>query len=492
MNKLKILYLEDSEDDINLVSRVLKNSNLDHELITVDTRADFEHYLSSETVDTILSDHTLFQFNSRDALKIFKEKQLDCPFILVTGTVSEEFAVEILKDGADDYVLKDRLQRLPVAIENALKKKGNEKSKNKVNSENQLILQLLNNVSDEIYVMHSDTLNFTYANQGAINNLGYSKEELLGMTPFDLKPNISHAQFREMVAPMVKREQETINFQTVHKRKDGSIYPIEVVLKYQDINGQTYFVATARDISERLATEDKLQRLNFELQNSNEELAKFASVASHDMREPLRMIKSFLDLLERKYGQDLDDKAKTYIHYAVDGSERLTALINDLLTYARIDGNDSQIKNVDCNEVLNEVIELYGSVIEEKNANIQSELLPTIRGKKIPIKLVFQNLINNALKYHAPEVKPEIKIKAKSLPDHWLFSISDNGIGIEKAYHEQIFHVFRRLHPKNEYGGSGMGLAIAKKIVEQHQGEIWVESEKGENSTFYFSINKTL
>ncbi|SNS70068.1 PAS domain S-box-containing protein [Belliella buryatensis] len=492
MNKLRILYLEDSQDDINLVNRVLGNSDLDYELITVDTKAEFENFLNSEKVDTILSDHTLFQFNSKDALRIFKEKNLDCPFILVTGTVSEEFAVEILKDGADDYVLKDRLQRLPTAIDNALRKKGGEKSKNRVNSENQLILELLNNVSDEIYVMNSETLIFTYVNQGACNNLGYSKEELLEMTPFELKPDISREKFSDLTLPMLLGEVETVNFQTVHKRKNDTIYPIEVVLKYQQINGHSYFVATARDITEHLATEERLKRLNIELKNSNEELAKFASVASHDMREPLRMIKSFLDLLERKYGQELDEKAKTYIHYAVDGAERMTALINDLLTYARIDGNESQIKNVDCNEVLNEVVELYSSVIKEKNANVQSGMLPTIRGKKIPIKLVFQNLINNALKYHAPEVKPEIKIKAEALPDHWLFSISDNGIGIEKAFHDQIFQVFRRLHPKNEYGGSGMGLAIAKKIVEQHLGEIWVESDKGKNSTFFFTIFRNL
>ncbi len=150
------------------------------------------------------------------------------------------------------------------------------------------------------------------------------------------------------------------------------------------------------------------------------------------------------------------------------------------------------IKNIDCNEILSEVLELYATVINEKQATIESMLLPVIRGKKVPLKLIFQNLINNALKYHSNTVKPEIKISYSSLEDYWLFAVQDNGIGIEKAFQEQIFQVFRRLHAKSEYSGSGMGLAIAKKIVEQHEGEIWVESDKDNSSTFYFKIKKNL
>lgn len=234
----------------------------------------------------------------------------------------------------------------------------------------------------------------------------------------------------------------------------------------------------------------QLKEKALELQESNRELEQFAYTASHDLKEPLRMIRNFMDLLEKNYAPQLDDKAKKYIHFAADGAKRMNELIDDLLEYSRISRLYSEFETVDMNKLVDSVIGMFEAQIEEQNAVVGREQLPQVIGVPVSLKLVFQNLIGNALKYHDKNTAPRVEIKGEETETHWAFSVSDNGIGIDEKYFDEIFLLFKRLHSNSEYSGTGMGLAMCKKVVEQHGGEIWVTSEKGKGSTFYFTIKK--
>jgi light-regulated signal transduction histidine kinase (bacteriophytochrome) len=242
-------------------------------------------------------------------------------------------------------------------------------------------------------------------------------------------------------------------------------------------------------ITEKIKVQEDLKKLNKKLIESNKELEQFAYVASHDLQEPLRMVSSFLQLLEKKYKSQLDEAAHQYIHFAVDGSERMKTLINDLLKFSRVGTTVEEISEVDCNLLIKNVIKVYEEKINESGAKINVNKLPVVRANKTQVEQLFQNLIGNALKYRGNDV-PCIEIGASDQAAGWVFYIKDNGIGIEKKFYDKVFVIFQRLHGKNEYGGTGIGLAICKKIVERHGGKIWIESEPGNGTTFYFNFPK--
>ncbi len=276
------------------------------------------------------------------------------------------------------------------------------------------------------------------------------------------------------------------------RKSDGSYaYIIDKGYIIRDGKGKPMrMIGAIQDISKRKTAELELLNANESLKNANEELKVFASLASHDMREPLRMISSFMLLLQKKYEHLLDEKANQYISFAIDGSKRLTNLINDLLEYSKVGFDSSSIETIPIHAVIEEVLALKSDLIRESGATVLVEPLPDIKGIKTPIQIVFQNLIGNALKYRKEGVKPIIKISGRELKDFWEFSIEDNGIGIEAEYLEQIFGIFKRLHPKEKYSGTGMGLATCKKIVNQHGGNIWAESLPESGSKFLFTIKK--
>ena len=223
---------------------------------------------------------------------------------------------------------------------------------------------------------------------------------------------------------------------------------------------------------------------------SNEELKQFTYVASHDLQEPLRMIVSFIQLLEKRYKDKLDEDANNFIAFIVDGAKRMQTMINDLLVYSRIGRKDKQLSQFDINVVIKVVIDNLRKSIEDTNAKITYDPLPTLIANETGFMQLLQNLISNALKFHKVEEPPVVNISANLQKNQWIFSIHDNGIGIDSQYFERIFIIFQRLHKKDEYDGTGIGLAICKKIVQHHKGKIWVEADVGKGSTFYFSIPK--
>ena len=238
--------------------------------------------------------------------------------------------------------------------------------------------------------------------------------------------------------------------------------------------------------------QDSLEHAVKMLEQKNTELEQFAYAASHDSQEPLRMVTGFLTQLEKKYGSSFDEKAKQYIHFAVDGAQRMRRLILDLLEFSRIGRIQDPPEEVDLNNIINEIILLYHTEIKEKSAVIVTEKLPVIYSHRSAVTQVFQNLIGNALKYSQEALPVQINISVQEQEKYWQFSVADNGIGIQPEYFEKIFVIFQRLHDREKYPGTGIGLAITKKIVDNMGGSIRVQSEEGRGSTFYFTILKNI
>jgi light-regulated signal transduction histidine kinase (bacteriophytochrome) len=288
-----------------------------------------------------------------------------------------------------------------------------------------------------------------------------------------------------MIRSLLKGQTPSCEFR--YLRGDGTTVDGEVTLNSIILKGERYYHTIIRDITERKQAEEKLRTLTEELKRSNADLAQFAYVASHDLQEPLRMVTSFVQLLQRRYKDKLDKDADEFISFAVEGASWMQKLINDLLKYSRVGTHGKILEKTDCNTVVNHALSNLKKTIDENSALISMEKLPIVMADYTQVVQLFQNLLSNAIKYHSNQ-QPEIFISSTNREDHWLFSIKDNGIGIDKAYVNKIFIIFQRLHNKSQYPGTGIGLAICKKIVERHGGRIWVESQPGIGSTFYFTI----
>ncbi|MCF6149664.1 MAG: PAS domain S-box protein [Candidatus Kuenenia sp.] len=328
-------------------------------------------------------------------------------------------------------------------------------------------------------------------NPAAEKMFRYKKEEVLGKDVKMLMPE----SYRKKHEDGLKRYLSTGKASVLGMgpvelealRKDGTVFPIELTIGDARLDEYFTFIGIIRDITERKWAEQKLINSMEELSRSNAELQQFAYVASHDLQEPLRMITSYTKLLERRYKDKLDFNANEYIAYAVDGAMRMQQLINDLLAYSRVTSRGKEFEPVNCTEVLDRVIKNLKVAIEESNAIITHDTLPVVMADMSQLTQLFQNLIGNAVKFRGA-APPRVHISAEQKKREWIFSVTDNGIGIDPQYYDRIFVVFQRLHGKEDYPGSGIGLSICKKIVERHSGRIWLKSEPGSGATFYFSL----
>lgn len=330
---------------------------------------------------------------------------------------------------------------------------------------------------------------------------GYTKQELTGQKVEMLLPEYArgkHPTNRKNFYSNPHIRRLGTGVELLGKRKNGQEFPVEITLSPLKTNEGMLVTAAIRDISEKKELEKAIRDANItlerkvlqrtaELESKNKELEQFAYVASHDLQEPLRTTSSFVELLRKQYKNKLDENADKYIDYAIQASDRMKTLIKDLLDYSRL-GREKKAELVDCNAILEEVSANLDKVIRENNADIVAGYLPVINAYPTELKLLFQNLLSNSIKFRRAGVSPQIVIKARKDNGYWEFSFRDNGIGIDKQYLDRIFVIFQRLHNRSVYEGSGIGLAHCKKIVELHGGRIWAESEPGVGSTFYFTI----
>ncbi len=354
------------------------------------------------------------------------------------------------------------------------------------------LARILENSLNEIYIFDANTLKFLYLNKGALKNMGFLIEEIQQLTPADIKPGYTSDQFRKLIEPMISGDLEVLSFETTHLRKDGSTYDVKVHLQKAEYHGKEALVAIIIDISEAKANQLLLEKMNKKLEERNEALDEFAHLAAHDLQEPVRLIHSFSDLISKKYEHLLDERGKKYLFHLGDASKRMQLLIQDLLVYSLVGKGEIKLEPVHLFKVLDKVkmdlIEKFSQLNGVLQLPDSSKCDPIIKGHFISIYRVFLNIINNALKFIPIDTYPFISVHFKEENTHWLIQISDNGIGMEKDVLKKIFKPFKRLHNKDEYEGSGLGLATCKKIILQHKGKIWAESMPGEGSTFYFTL----
>ncbi len=355
---------------------------------------------------------------------------------------------------------------------------------------------------------------FAYLNQRALDAWGYTEEEAQHIRVPDVDPVYQDGAFAEVFARAQKGE--VLQFQTLHRRKDGFVYPVEVNMNGIRLEGKPHLFAVARDITERRQAEEELERkvkertaelekANQELKRSNQNLEEFAYAASHDMKEPIRKIHFFADRLRERLVHKLDEENQRYFERMEAGAKRMSTLIDDLLLYSHVNRGRSTVDTVDLNQMLSFVLDDLELHIEEKGATIDIGSLPTIQGRPRQLQQLFENLIANALKYSKVGVAPEVHVLSRlisggeasiSSPSvntdkmYHLIEVVDNGIGFEQADAERIFNVFTRLHGNTEYRGTGVGLSIAQKIVENHGGYIRAKSKPGEGSTFSVLLPK--
>lgn len=346
------------------------------------------------------------------------------------------------------------------------------------------------------WIYDEDSLRFLEVNDAAVRMYGYTYEEFLQMTLADIRPPSEVPRLMEDIELIRRDPTAGQGSQWLHLKKNGELIDVQVSAHMIIYEGKKARVVAITDVTERIRNERELNKLNTdlakragELTASNAELERFAYIASHDLQEPLRMVSSFLQLLQKKYKGQLDEKADQYIYYAVDGAERMKSLIMDLLEYSRVGSAKEGFERVETETVLKEAGDIFREKIISARAQVDVGPLPVVWGDKVQLLQLFQNLLSNALKYHGDRL-PVIRIRAVEEPGRWLFSVEDNGIGVDPQFFDKIFIIFQRLHNKTDYSGTGIGLAICKKIVERHGGRIWVESAPDQGSTFYFTILK--
>ncbi len=345
-------------------------------------------------------------------------------------------------------------------------------------------------------VKHAEDAIFTVTGDGGITSWNHGAERLYGNS----EQEITGQRVTLLAPPGLKDEPlsliretfstgQTARTETIQARKDGTLVDVALSLSplHDAAGGITAVAAIAQDITGRKLVEEHLAEQARKLADSNRELEQFAYVASHDLQEPLRKVSSFCQLLAQQYQGRLDGEADQYIGYVVDGAHRMQQLIDGLLTYSRIGRTGEEMTDVDCNEVMRRVRLDLAAAIEETGAQVVADDLPTVRGEPLPLVQLFENLVGNALKFRGRE-PPRVEVSAAREDGEWQFTVADNGIGIEPQYADRIFAVFQRLHSRDEYPGTGIGLAICKKIVETHGGKIWLSSQPGQGTRFCWTI----
>ena len=349
-------------------------------------------------------------------------------------------------------------------------------------------------------VVGMDTLgHVTFVNQATERQTGWTEEELMGQPVREI---LDHSRadgtpYPEGECPILQALGlgEPVHAEgEIFRHKDGNAFPVEYVAStIRDGERTIGGVLAFHDISKRLEAESELAEMTAELQRSNADLQQFAYVASHDLQEPLRMVTSYLQLLERRYTENLGTEATEFIGFAVDGAKRMSALIRDLLEFSRVETRGGDLKPVDSGQAIAEAVSNLTVAIEEASARIETpDAAPLVVGDPSQLARLFQNVIGNAIKYRSLERTPVVRVGVApgDAMGEWVFSVADNGIGIPEDQFDRVFMIFQRLHGRGKYEGTGIGLSVCKRIVERHGGRIWIESEPDQGSTFFFTLRE--
>lgn len=489
--KSRILIVDDERQNRTVLSDLLKGKN--QVVLAKDGKQALARIEADSDVDLVVLDIRMPDMDGYEVLKRLKanEATQDIPIIFITALNSSDEEAYGLNLGAADYIGKPFHPVIVQArVETQLRvvkqrRQLQEQSEALAESEAKF-RQLFEDSADAFLLIEGNR--FVECNRAAFEMLGMkSQDTLLNTHPSEISPPTqpdglsSSEKAEQMIAIAIKRGSH--RFEWIHRKEDGTDFPVEVLLTPIFQRGRHLIHVVWRDITERKEAEDAIRL-------SNEELEQFAYVTSHDLQEPLRAVTSYLQLLEKRFGDRLESEGREYISFAVNGAKQMSHLIRDLLIYSRVGTRSLEPVAVDVGEILEIVRANLRASIEETGALVEVAPMPVILADDDQLIRLFQNLVGNAIKYAAPSRKPEIRIDAEKTGGIWMFRVQDNGIGIEPQYAGKIFIIFQRLHTQSDFEGTGIGLAICKKIVERHGGSIWFESEPGQGSTFAFTLKE--
>jgi PAS domain S-box-containing protein len=488
---MRVLVVEDNPTQSTFARISLQRRGLD--VICAATLEEAVEHLVRETIDVILLDLSLPDSNGIETFYKIRDIAGGVPTVVFTGLDDQDIAIEALKNGAQDYLIKglagdDSVFRcLQYAIERNKVEVALRKSERR--------LRIILEHSYDAFASMDNRFNITDWNNQAERTFGIKRADALGRSLAIIAPHHLRKQYARDMDEFFKENEGSIlrlTTELMAAHKDGHEFPIEIVVFriYEDDNYM--YCAFARDITERKHVNEELERRvqerTHELTQSKEELRQFAKIASHDLQEPLRAVQGFANLLQESTKDKLDKDSGEFIEYILDGTQRMQQLIQSVLLHSNISSKEeAEDISSDCNSIIEEVLENLDASIKECHAKLEVDNLPTVAVERAQLIQLFQNIISNSLKYRDKEV-PQIFITAEKTVNEWLFSIRDNGIGIDPKYADKIFDMFARLHGKTKYSGTGMGLAICKKIVTSHGGKIWVESEVGQGCIFLFTL----
>ncbi len=409
----------------------------------------------------------------------------------ITDVTERRQAEEVLRNAHEE--LEQRVERRTAELAEAnrrLKREiaEREQAQEAVRQSEQRFRSMVETTSDWIWATDLSGV-YTYASPKVKDLLGYDPEEVIGKTPFDLmSPEEAQRMapvFREIAdskKPFVRLEDTSLHKDGRRVVLESSGVPVfDAAGRFQGYRG------VDRDITKPKEDEAKLKRTMAELARSNLDLQQFAYSASHDLQEPLRMLASFLHTLDRQARGRLDENSRRLIDVSLDAARRMQQLIDDLLAYARVGTRGKKFQEVDFNKLVDQVVADLQVTIQATGAEVTHERLPTVAADPTLMAQLFLNLLGNAIKFHGDR-PPRVDVSAEPSGRRWVFSVRDNGIGIDPKYAEQVFEIFERLHPSDQYAGTGIGLAICKRVVQRHGGRIWCESQPGRGSTFHFTI----
>ena len=507
--RMKILLVDDTPE--NLVSLEAALSGLDEELVLANSGKEALRYCLHDDFAAILLDVRMPEMDGFETAELIRSRprSKQIPILFLTGYRNEEHLFRGYDLGAVDFLFKPivpEVLRSKVAVFVELSR-SNAKLKEQADAlrKQAAVLQkaeqkfraLLEAAPDAMVMCRTDG-EIVMVNSQTEVLFGAGRDKLIARNICTLVPEWSCPV---PAGGLARAQRVDGGVEMVGVRENGARFPVEISFSPLDTEDGVVITSAIRDISERKKAEEQIRQLNTsleervlerteELLRSNEELQQFAYVASHDLQEPLRTVSIYAQLLAKRYQGQLHGDADRFIGFIVENAGRMEKLIYDLLDFSRVDarGNDF-FAHTSCSAALDDAIRNLRSLMDESGAEITRDPLPQVMGDVVQLTRLFQNLLVNSVKYRSPE-PPRIHVSARLAGGEWILSVRDNGIGIEPQYAEKVFGIFRVLQPRDKTSGSGMGLAICRKIVSRHEGRIWVESELGKGATFYFTLPK--